>query len=146
MSRRSSREKAFIFLFEMSFGVSTPEEILENSKYIYSDEADENVEVEDFTRETFDGVVNNKESIDKIIADNLNNWSINRISKVALSILRLAVYEIMFAKEVPNSVVADEAVKLAKKYSTIKEATYINGVLGSVIDKAQKNFYDNANM
>ena len=78
------------------------------------------------------GVWSNLEKIDVIISENLQGWTITRISKVALAILRLSVYEIMFSDAVPVSVSINEAVELAKKFGGDDDPSYINGVLGSV--------------
>lgn len=127
MDRRQSREQAFIFLFENTFGMNSPEEIVENS------EISRKEKVSAFARKLFDGVLGNLDAINDVIKQNLSGWNIDRISRTALAILRLAVYEIIFEKETPNKVAANEAVELSKKYSTPEEASYINGVLGSII-------------
>lgn len=127
MDRRQSREQAFIFLFENTFGMNSPEEIVENS------EISRKEKVSAFARKLFDGVLENLDAINDVIKQNLSGWNIDRISRTALAILRLAVYEIIFEKETPNKVAANEAVELSKKYSTPEEASYINGVLGSII-------------
>ena len=77
------------------------------------------------------------EKIDKIIDENLTSWKRDRISRTALAVLRLAVYEIMFESDTPNKVAANEAIELSKKYSTKEESAYINGILGSVISNSE---------
>ncbi len=131
MDRRTSREQAFIFLFENTFGLNSPEEIIENAKLAREEK------VSAFTRNLFGGVLGNTEKIDKIIDENLAGWKRERISRTALAVLRLAVYEIMFEKDTPNKVAANEAVELSKKYSTKEESAYINGILGSIISKTE---------
>ena len=71
--------------------------------------------------------------IDNIISENLVGWTINRISKVSLAVLRLAIYEIKFIDSIPAAVTIDEAVELCKKYSTNEDSAFVNGVLGGVI-------------
>ena len=80
-----------------------------------------------------EGIVAHKEEIDKLIVQGLDNWDINRLSKVDLSILRIAVYEIIYADDIPNAVAANEAVELAKMFSEDKSPAFINGVIGKVI-------------
>ncbi len=133
MSRRKSREQAFIFLFESTFGFQSLNEIIVNAEIV------RNEKIDSFTRELFEGVIKNQEILDEYIEKNLKDWSKNRLSKVTLSILRLAIFEMLFVKETPISVSINEAVELAKKYSTKQEASYINGVLGSVSKSIEKN-------
>ena len=70
--------------------------------------------------------------IDQLISSNLIGWTINRLSRVVLSILRLAVYEIKISNEIPTSVAINEAVELAKKFGADDDSSYINGVLGTI--------------
>ena len=75
----------------------------------------------------------NLEEIDKIISDHLSaKWKLNRISKVSLSILRLAVYEMKFVEDIPTNVTINEAVELSKKFSGEEEYKFVNGILGAV--------------
>ncbi len=131
MDRRTSREQAFVFLFENTFGMNSPEEIMENAMLAREEK------VSTFTRNLFDGVLEKIEKIDKTIDENLMGWKRDRISRTALAVLRLAVYEIVFEKDTPNKVAANEAVELSKKYSTKEESSYINGILGSIISKTE---------
>ena len=71
--------------------------------------------------------------IDEIISKYSIGWKIDRISKVALSILRLAIYEIKFIDDIPSKVSVNEAVELAKVFGLEKDAAYINGLLGSFV-------------
>jgi N utilization substance protein B len=79
-----------------------------------------------------DGVRQKQEEIDAAFADYLKGWTKDRLPRVDLTIIRLAVYEIMFTDEVPDSVAISEAVLLAKKFSTEESRAYINAVLGNV--------------
>jgi len=79
------------------------------------------------------GIEKNKEQIDKLIEKNLkSDWKIERISKMDLSILRLAIYEINY-KELPYKVAINEAVELAKKYGEDSSKTFVNGILASIV-------------
>ncbi|MGN1041791.1 MAG: transcription antitermination factor NusB [Acutalibacteraceae bacterium] len=131
MDRRHSREQAFILLFENTFGINSTEEITENAKLIREEK------ISAFTQRLFDGTLNNLSVIDEKISKNLSGWNIERISRTALSVLRLATYEILFENEIPNSAAANEAVELSKKYSTPNEASYVNGVLGAIISSVE---------
>lgn len=90
-----------------------------------------------FTKRLFEGAQTNRERVDAVISENIRGWNIHRISKVALSILRLAVQELLFEPAIPVSVSINEAVELAKEYGTNEDAAYINGVLSSVEKTAE---------
>lgn len=126
MSRRKSREQAFVFLFESTFGLQSMDEIMTNAELIREET------VEPFTKELFEGTLNKQNLLDEYIEKNLNGWNKDRLSRTAISILRLAVFEMMFVDDIPLNVSINEAVELAKKYSTKQESAYINGVLASI--------------
>lgn len=126
MSRRKSREQAFVFLFESTFGLQSMDEIITNAELIREET------VEPFTKELFEGTLNKQNLLDEYIEKNLNGWNKDRLSRTAISILRLAVFEMMFVDDIPLNVSINEAVELAKKYSTKQESAYINGVLASI--------------
>ncbi len=125
MKRHQMRESAFILVFEKIFVDEPVESILETA------EECEEVKLNADAKALFTGVAEKTELLDEEIKKYLKNWTIERISKVSLAILRLAVYEILFSDETPTSVAIDEAVELAKEYSTGEDASFINGVLGS---------------
>lgn len=85
----------------------------------------------DSVKNAFLGICENIEEIDKIIEANLKGWSITRLSKVTLSILRVSVYEMKYAS-LPAPVSINEAVELAKEYGEDGSASYINGVLNNI--------------
>lgn len=129
MNRRKAREQAFIFLFEDTFGLREIEDIIKEAQEIREENLD------DFSKSLVDGVIANTEEIDRRLEENLNGWQKDRLSRVALTLLRLCIYEILYCEEIPESVSINEAVELAKKYGSPEEASYINGVLGSVVKK-----------
>jgi len=126
MKRHEAREVAFIIIFEKSFQDETPlDEIIDSAA------ESEFFEVNRFVTRTVKDVFDNLPKIDETIEQYLVGWSHTRISRVARAILRLGVYEILYS-DVPDGVAINEAVEITKKYSEQKEASYINGVLGSV--------------
>lgn len=127
MTRKEAREQAFVLIFEKMFREDSAQEILE-----YATEIRE-IEIDDYSKEIFLGVCEKKEELDAEISKHLKNWKIERISKVALAILRLAVYEIKFVESVPDSVSINEAVELSKKFSFAEDASFVNGVLGNIV-------------
>lgn len=128
MTRSEAREQAFILVFEKIFN---PELSLQDMK-AFAEES-ELFTTDKFAEKLVLCVFDNCEAIDETIKSYLKGWTIGRIPKVALALLRLAVAEIMYFENVPDKVSANEAVELAKKYAGEKDVPFINGVLGSVI-------------
>ena len=127
MTRREAREQAFIILFEKIFDdESTITEIVETAK-----EA-ELIKINSFAENTLNAVEEHFSEIDEIIEANSQDWTLGRLPKVSLAILRLAVAEIKYIDDVPNGVAVNEAVELAKKYGTNEDASFINGILGTI--------------
>ncbi len=127
MTRREAREQAFIVLFEKIFdNEATISEIVETAK-----EA-ELIKINAFAENILNTVEENTEAIDEVINTNCHDWSISRLPKVSLAILRLAVAEIKLMDEVPAGVAVNEAVEIAKKYGTAEDAAFINGILGAI--------------
>lgn len=128
MTRTEEREQAFVLIFEKSFNMDTSaEDILD-----YATEA-RLLEPTVFTVSLFKQVYEQLERIDAIIEKYAIGWKKERLSKVALSVLRLALCEILYVDSVPNGVSVNEAVELAKKYATAEDASFINGILGAFI-------------
>ncbi len=122
MSRTEQREQAFCLVFQNLFNN-------EETVSIY----EENVaKVGKYAKSLFEGVVSKTDELDEVINTYSKGWKTNRLPKVNLAILRLAVYEIKYVDDVPQSVAINEAVELAKKYSGEGDYSFINGILGSV--------------
>ncbi len=127
MTRREAREQAFMVLFEKIFDEeSTISEIVEIAK------ENELIKINNFAEALLKVVEDNSEEVDSVIEANLQDWTLSRLPKVSLAVLRLAVAEIKYIDEVPDGVAVNEAVELAKKYGTSVDASFINGVLGAV--------------
>ncbi|MBR2489681.1 MAG: transcription antitermination factor NusB [Clostridia bacterium] len=129
MTRKMAREEAFILIFEKAFNDSELDEILSVACEVRDLEPDE------YIKKVFYGVFENIEEIDSVISENAVGWKISRISKTALSVLRLAIFEIKYYDEIPASVSVNEAVELCKKYATKEDASFVNGILSTVIKK-----------
>ena len=132
MNRREAREQAFFLIFEKTFKDDPLEEILEDAMMA------RDLEIDEFARRVFHGVEDNQHQIDAAIEENVIGWKKNRLSRVAVSVLRIALFEMLFEEEIPVGVSINEAVDLAKKYGTGDDASFINGVLGSVAKKLEK--------
>lgn len=126
VTRREARELAFVLLFEKTFTDETVSEIMEKAR-----EARE-VEADDFAARVAAGAADKLPELDAIIEPALQNWSKDRLTRVALTVLRLAVYEMKFEDDTPVSVAINEAVEIAKKFGGADDASFINGVLGSI--------------
>ncbi len=132
LSRKNARENLFILVFEKSFNNDTAVEILDTAISV------RDFEVDEYIKSAFLGINDNLEEIDSIITENIKGWKKERISRVALALLRLAVYEIISIPDIPASVSVNEAVVLCKKYATQEDASFINGILGAVVKKYNK--------
>ncbi len=124
--RHEERKEAFYLLFEQIFRKDDIKTIIEDAR----DARD--AEVGSYTKLIATGVSEKTEELDKYIENNLRSWKMNRISKVALAIMRIAVYEMLYVEEVPVSVSINEAIELAKEFATSADGSFVNGVLGSV--------------
>ena len=131
MKRQKSREKAMELLFSMELSKNSYDETIET--FIEDYEMDlKTIDVE-YIKNVVKVVTDNLGTIDDKILSSLVNWKLDRISKVNLTILRLAVGEMMFVEDVPGSVAINEAVELTKKYSDEKSCSFVNGVLDKVL-------------
>ena len=128
MSRRSARKNAFFLLFQMDFNETAE---FDQVKEIFFAEKETPVEESDkaFILSEVEGVHEHMEEIDAIIEQSATGWDLSRMNKVELAILRLAVYEMKYG-ETPVGVAINEAVELAKKFSSDEAPAFVNGVLG----------------
>jgi N utilization substance protein B len=137
VSRRQARELALQVLFHVDIGRAEPETALFEAFARARDGELENEPLTErdraYARELVLGTWEHRDALDQIIAGYARDWKVDRMAGVDRNILRMAIYEIRHRDEVPDSVVAAEAVELAKRYSTDEAAKFINGILGSVI-------------
>ena len=133
MTRKESREQAFILLFEYSFGATSADELFDVAK-----EAETYIE-DAFCSEVVVKAVKNLNTIDEVIGKYSKGWKAERLSKVALSALRLAITEMLYFDDIPESVSINEAVELIKKYATEQDASFANGILGSFSRKEKED-------
>lgn len=133
MNRKKSREIAMELLFGMTLSKNTLEETIET----FIEDYEMNLKTIDleYIKEVLLKVQENMEIIDSKIESSLTNWKLDRISKINLSILRLAIAEMIYLDGIPEKVAINEAIELTKKYSDEKSVSFVNGVL----DKAFKN-------
>lgn len=122
MNRRQAREKALQTLFQLDINDEQLNELIND--------------VEDQTSFYFQllrGVSTNYETIDQRIIKHLDHWSIDRIALVEKTVLRIAIYELLYIDDIPESVSINEAVELAKKFGDDQSGKFVNGVLSKII-------------
>jgi len=134
MDRSAKRELAFKFLYSMEIQKKSEDENMETLVKLF---IESNNIIDDlankYVLDIANGVNDNLEKILVIISENLKvEWQIERISKVNISLLKLAIYEILY-KKVPFKIVINEVVELAKRYGEDQSSSFINGVLANVV-------------
>lgn len=140
MKRSLVREHLFKLLFRIEF--NTPEDMPEQVRLFFEDGfADEehtstgsDIPEKDrvYMMDKYDRILARLPEIDKMIDGAAKGWSISRIGKVELAVLRLAVYEMLYDDDIPVSVAIDEAVQLSKTFGTDNSGSFVNGILASL--------------
>lgn len=125
MKRRKARELALQTLFQLDNHEISIEEAIGH----VTEEQDS------FLSQLVHGVIENKEKIDQSLAENLENWSLSRLPKIERTILRIAVYELMFTEETPAKVVINESLEICKVFGDEKSSRFVNGVLSKYTDQ-----------
>lgn len=130
MKRREAREKAIQTLFQLD---NTELSIDEAIDYIIENEGEG--KVNSFYNQLVRGTIENKTVIDTALSANLENWSLNRLPKIERTVLRLAVFELLFGKDAPERVIMNEAIELCKTFGDEKSGRFVNGVLSKFAEK-----------
>ncbi|MDY4999827.1 MAG: transcription antitermination factor NusB [Lachnospiraceae bacterium] len=131
MSRHKLREQVFKLLFRIEFNDSI--EMEEQKELFFTTSDVETTEEESrYIEEKYQAVVDKLDKIDELISSNAKGWSIDRMSKVDLTILRLGVYEMIFDDTIPEDVALNEAIELAKEFGQDQSYSFINGVLAKL--------------
>ena len=131
MNRSASRENAFKLIYSLE--IQKTNNIEEQMELFFESNDIKDKEAKKYINNVILGIWENKEKILSSIEKNLKeDWQLNRISKMDLSILELAIYEIEFS-EVPYKVAINEAVELAKKYGEDNSRKFVNGILASIV-------------
>jgi len=129
MNRRKSREYALQILFQRDFTQGTPE--VESKQDFWADKK-EKQEIKEFAETIVSGTIENLSEIDSTIQKAAEHWDMKRMAAVDRNILRSAVYEILYRKDIPTAVTINEALEIAKKYSSAEAAPFINGLLDKI--------------
>ena len=127
LTRRTARENAFLAAFASTFDNAMPEDVI-----ALNNELGEN-RVDEFGRKLIDDYYEHSAEINDMIRDHLKGWTIDRIPRVSLTVLRLALSEILYGEEKLPSVTINEAVELTKKFGGNEDYQFVNGMLGSVV-------------
>ena len=127
LTRRTARENAFLAAFASTFDNTMPEYVI-----ALNNELGEN-RVDEFGRKLIDDYYEHSAEINDMIRDHLKGWTIDRIPRVSLTVLRLALSEILYGEEKLPSVTINEAVELTKKFGGNEDYQFVNGLLGSVV-------------
>ncbi|MEO3755682.1 transcription antitermination factor NusB [Streptomyces sp. B6B3] len=131
-ARSKARKRALQILFEADQRGSAPTEVL--AERIRLAGTDDRPQVSDYTMLLVEGYAEHAERIDELLAQYTIGWPLDRMPGVDRTILRLAVFELLWQDETPDAVVLDEAVRLAKEFSTDESPAFVNGLLGRLKD------------
>lgn len=128
MNRRTLREQVFKLLFRIEF--NNQEEMQQQCSYFFEDSDNQILEDDmDYIQYKFNMIMDHLSEIDRLINEKAKGWSTQRMGKVDLTIIRLAVYEILYDEDVPTNVAINEAVELAKKFGQDESYGFVNGIL-----------------
>lgn len=134
MKRRLARGYALQMLFQFDFTHSGISELIDE---FWQDKKVDKAVIR-FANDIFKGTVENLKHIDKEIKDTAEHWVLERMAIVDRNILRLACYELLFREDIPPLVTIDEAIEIAKKYSSSESSAFINGILDKISKKHQR--------
>jgi N utilization substance protein B len=131
-SRRKGRELAAQALYQLDVrGETSAEQLLR----LFWDGAEAGARAKTFAQALVQGVREDKEEIDRLIAECTEHWRLERLSAVDLAILRVATHELLRHRDVPTSVAIDEAIEVARRFGTTESTTFVNGVLDQIAQR-----------
>jgi N utilization substance protein B len=131
-SRRKSRILAFQALYAWDASSMGFDELLSFAWLGEDTTASTDAELKTFARLIISGTIENKSAVDAAITKHLEHWSIERLKKVDLAILRVSVYSLLYQADIPAQITIDEAIEIAKEYGSEDSYRFINGVLDAV--------------
>jgi N utilization substance protein B len=133
MTRRKSREDALRILFSWDTLDSNIDIVIDACKKSFKIK-----EISSFTKELVNGVIKNIKEIDELIVKFAKDWSLYRIFTIDKNILRIAIYELSYCNDIPKITSINEAIELAKKYSSRDASVFINGILDAILKDLEK--------
>lgn len=137
MKRTSLREQIFKILFRVEF--NKPDEMPKQEEYFF-DAGDIEVTDEDkkyITTKT-NKIIEKIPELDKVLSEHMTGWTLDRVGRAELTILRLGAYEILYDEDIPDKVAISEAVELAKRFGDENAASFVNGVLARIVPGQEK--------
>lgn len=131
--RRKSRELALQFLFSHDFQerARTPE-LLTREMDLFCHSFEVGQKAMPYGRQLIEGICAHADDIDRLLADHSHNWRVERMSSVDRNILRIAVFEMRYSRDIPAQVAINEALEIAKRYSIQESVAFINGILDAI--------------
>lgn len=137
-----NKRKALQSLFQLSANKDLPKEIAMQEAMLNNNDGSEEVEevaIPAYLEQVVSGVMGQQTVIDNKIEAHLKNWSINRLAKTDLLVMRIAVYEMLFVDDVPNKVALNEALEVIKLYSDEKSRKFVNGILSNMVNEEKED-------
>ncbi len=133
MTKKRIRENLYLMLFQTEF--HQEQDLMEQADLFLEnmEEKDATEKAKETLKERYQSVLAHLAEIDEKIGQKAEGWNLSRLPKADLSVMRLAVYEILYDEDVPDGVAINEAVELAKRYGGEKSYRFVNGVLASVV-------------
>jgi N utilization substance protein B len=137
--RRVARECALQMLYQLDVGKNSRDEILRT----YWQMNEHPPKVREFAEQLFEGTVQKLKQIDRVIQQHTQNWRLSRMAAVDRNVLRLAVFEFLSGGKTPETVIINEALEIARKFSTQESSQFVNGILDSIknelMDKGRRD-------
>ena len=127
-SRREARERALALLYEAEAKGTGGDEVLDAQP----------IEVEEYAADVVAGVADLQDELDELIGRHAHGWTVERMPTIDLTLLRMAAYELLHRPDVPRNVVINEAVELAKRFSTDDSGRFVNGMLSAIAADAER--------
>ena len=134
MRRSELREHIFKLLFMAEF--NTPEEMPEQLRLYFEEMEELSPEDQAYMEAKYAAVRENQSSIDEMLNRTSKGWKTTRMNRVDLSVLRLAVYELVYDESIPEGVAINEAVEIAKRFGGEDSRSFVNGILGRIASEA----------
>ena len=134
-SRRRAREISLRILYELEIGKMGPAMVLQTNLA----EANLTPELQEFAKQVVSGIWDHDDHLRSLISDNLIDWDYDRLAVIDKNILRIAAYELIYMPNVPPAVSINEAIEIAKKFSTDESGKFVNGVLDNIRKAQQTN-------
>ncbi len=142
--RRKARESTLQILFQLEFNGADAESVIQQ----FWKGKKSTKEVSDYCQWLIKGIISDQEKIDRLIQSASEHWRVSRMPIVDRNILRMAVFELLYEEDVAPAIVINEAIEIAKKFSSEQSATFINGVLDTLrknINEIKKSLKDEGN-